>query len=186
MTTDTRRWLRRFAAVALAAGAAVAVAGAQGRPVVDVTLLTERDGVIPGSEAKLALRVNLPDGVHVQSDTPRDPLLIATRLSVEPPAGLTASEIAYPPSTDFVQAGQPAPLAVFEQRFVVGVKLAVAKDVAPGVYQVPVTLRYQACDAATCYAPLRYQASVALRVVPATTATKALAPELFAQIRFRR
>ena len=65
----------------------------------------------------------LPEGLHVQSDKPRDPMLIPTVLTIEPPAGVTVAEIAYPEPTDFAQAGQKEPLAVFEQRFVVGAKL---------------------------------------------------------------
>ena len=96
---------------------------AQGRPKAEVTPLVDADGVHAGSTVRVALQVALPDGLHVQSDKPRDPMLIPTVLTIEPPAGVTVSEIAYPEPTDFAQAGQKEPLAVFEQRFVVGAKL---------------------------------------------------------------
>jgi len=159
---------------------------AQRGPSVSVTPVVESDGVHAGTTVKLALRVFLPEGVHVQSDQPRDPMLIPTRLTVEPPAGVTTSEIVYPPPTDFVQKGQAAPLAVFEQQFVVGVAVALAKDVAPGVVQVPVRLRYQACDVSTCFAPSRQDATFALRVVPSGEALKRIEPALFGQLRFSR
>ena len=41
-----------------------------------------------GSTARVALRVSLPEGFHIQSNQPRDPTLIPTVLSVEPPPGV--------------------------------------------------------------------------------------------------
>lgn len=189
---DRRRLPTGYAVSAAIAGALllgpIAGAGlwAQGRPVVQAAPLVEADGVHAGSLVKLALRVALPDGVHVQSDKPRDPLLIATRLTVEPPAGVTTSEIVYPPSTDFVQQGQAQPLAVFEQEFVVGIAVTLAGDVPPGPIDVPARLRYQACDASTCYAPARHDATFTLHVVPQSRTVKPLAPDLFARLRFSR
>ena len=82
------------------------------RPKAEVTPLIESDGVHPGTVA-LALRVSLPEGLHTQSNTPRDPNLIPTVLTIDPPAGVTVDEIVFPPSTDLKQAGQDQPLAVF-------------------------------------------------------------------------
>lgn len=167
---------------ALIAVAALAALQAQGRPSIDVTPVVESDGVHAGTNVKLALRVSLPDGIHVQSDKPRDPMLIATRLTVEPAAGVTTSQIVYPPATDFAQKGQSTPLAVFAQQFVVGIAAAVARDVAPGVVQLPVRLRYQACDATTCYAPARQDVTFELRVVPQQTALTLVEPALFSRL----
>lgn len=57
-----------MAAVVLASG----LAFAQGRPKAEVTPLVEADGVHAGSTVRIALQVSLPDGLHVQSDKPRD------------------------------------------------------------------------------------------------------------------
>ena len=172
--------------LALVAGGALAALHAQGRPSINVTPVVESDGVHAGTNVKLALRVSLPDGIHVQSDKPRDPMLIATRLTVEPTAGISTSEIVYPPATDFAQKGQTTPLAVFDQQFVVGIAVAVAGDAAPGVVQLPVRLRYQACDATTCYAPARQDATFALRVVPQQTALTRVEPALFSRLHFQQ
>jgi len=49
-------------------------------------------------------------------------------------------------------------LAVFEREFVLGVHLSVASNARPGAIEVPGSLRYQACDETTCYAPMRAEA----------------------------
>jgi thiol:disulfide interchange protein len=126
------------------------------RPRATVTPLVEGT-VRAGDRARVALKVSLPDGLHTQSNKPRDPNLIPTVLTIDPPAGVTVAEIVWPPTSDFTVAGQDQPLAVFEHEFVVGVQLALAPSVAQGPLTIPARLRYQACDANLCYAPLTEQ-----------------------------
>ena len=138
----------------------------------EVTPLLESDQVPQGSEVRAALTVRLPDGFHVQSDAPRDPSLIRTALTVQPPEGISVAEIVYPPSTDLKQLGVEELLAVFEQEFAIGVRLAVGRDVPEGPVDIPVRLRYQACNDKICFAPATARVSLALRVVaPGTPVT---------------
>jgi thiol:disulfide interchange protein DsbD len=155
---------------------------AQGRPRAVVTPAVETDGVHPGSAARIALTVTLPNGVHVQSDQPRDPLLIPTVLTIEPPAGVRIRHLVFPMPTDFKQEGQTEPLAVFEQDFVVGAELEIADSVSPGEVVVPGRLRYQACDDKVCYQPTTAPVQWTLRVVPAGTATKPADGPIFARL----
>ena len=67
-------------------------------------------------------------------------------LTVEPPAGVTVTEIVFPEPTGSASRRVDQPLAVFEHEFAIGVQLAVAADAAPGDLVVPASLRYQACD----------------------------------------
>ena len=55
------------------------------------------------SDGRLALKVSLPEGLHTQSNKPRDPLLIPTELTIDAPDGVTVKEIVFPPSTDLKQ-----------------------------------------------------------------------------------
>jgi DsbC/DsbD-like thiol-disulfide interchange protein len=180
----------QVAAAAIAAAAGITAPAvdtiAQGRPRAEVSIVGNTDTVHAGRTTRLALRVALPDGVHVQSNAPRDPLLIATAVTVVPPSGVTVEQIVYPPATDFTQAGQSTPLAVFEQRFAVGVELALAGGVTPGELQVPVRLRYQACDRTTCFAPLREEVTATLRVVADGVKSNPLFTELLDRLPFRR
>src|SRR5687768_16294472 len=103
-----------------------------GRRGATVTPFVETDATHAPSTARVALTVALPEGLHVQSDQPRDPTLIPTVLTIEPPAGVRVSQIVFPHPTDFKQEGQPEPLAVFEHEFVVGAELEIASTVPPG------------------------------------------------------
>lgn len=123
------------------------------RPKADVVALAESDVVRPGSTVRLAVRVTLPEGLHVQSDAPDDPSLIPTELTLQPPAGVEVKEIVFPDATDFAVAGIDQPLKVFEHEFYIGVQVAVASTVPAGQLALPATLRYQACNDQLCFAP---------------------------------
>ncbi|HEY0284191.1 MAG TPA: cytochrome c biogenesis protein CcdA [Vicinamibacterales bacterium] len=140
------------------------------RPQANVTPVVETSGVHAGTTIRVALQVSLPDNLHVQSDRPRDPLLIPTTLTIEPPPGVTLRGTAFPPAIDLKQEGQAEPLAVFENTFAIGVELAVAESTAVGPLLVPARLRYQACDDQLCYPPATAQVEWRLHIVPSSTA----------------
>lgn len=169
--------------VILTSGVTIARAQTR-RPQAGIAPIVERDAVHAGADVRVALQVRLPEGLHMQSDKPRDPTLIPTVLSLDAPAGVTVSEIVYPPSTDLKQAGQDQPLAVFEREFVIGIRLTLAPDVAVGDLVVPARMRYQACDATMCYLPQRAETRWTLHVVPAGTATPTSHADVFGRIAF--
>jgi len=157
IATPARPWARALRLSSIVAVLAF-LCGASGfaqsvRPKATVAAVTEHTSAAAGNTVRVALKVSLPEGLHTQSNKPRDPLLIPTELTVDAPAGITVKEIVWPASTDLKQAGQDQPLAVFEQTFAIGVQLAIAPTVAPAKYAVPLHLRYQACDANLCYPP---------------------------------
>jgi thiol:disulfide interchange protein len=171
------------AAVALLlVGSSLAVAQLRGVRA-DLEPIVESDAQ-PGSVARAALMVRLPPQLHVQSDAPRDPSLIPTVLTLNPPAQFKAVEIVFPEPKDFEQAGQSQPLAVFENEFAIGVRFDVAGDATPGTVEIPGQLRYQACDDKLCYPPVTAPVLWTLNVVaPGTTAARGR-PDIFGRIAF--
>ncbi len=153
-------------------------------PSADVRPLVDADGIRPGSSVRAAIQVRLPEGLHVNSNKPRDPLLIPVVLTIEPPPGISVTEIVYPEATDLVQQGADQPLAVFERQFVIGIQLAIADDVETGEIVVPARLRYQACDERVCYVPATASTSWTLLIAPAGTAVTGMHADVFNGIAF--
>ena len=128
--------------------------------------------------------VSLPEGFHVQSNKPSDPSFIPTVLSVEPPAGVTVTEIVYPASTE-LEAGRRRSAAR-------GVRARLHDWRPPGRRSrvpngdliVPARLRYQACDDTTCYIPTTADVQWTLRVVPARTPVASSHADVFGPIAF--
>lgn len=166
----------------LIVGAMPVTAGAQGRPRATVSSFVETNALQPASTARVALTVSLPEGLHVQSDRPRDPSLIPTVLTIEPPPGVRVTDLVYPHPTDFKLEGQDEPLAVFEHEFVVGAELEIDASVPVGELIIPASLRYQACDDKVCFQPSTAKTGWTVNVVPKSTAVTPAAPEVFAKL----
>ena len=162
---------------------AMAQAGFRGVPVT-IEPLVASTGAHPGGSIRLALKVDLPEGFHVQSNAPRDPTLIATTLNVEAPTGLTVHEVVFPPSKDFRQEGSPEPLAVFDRTFLIGVELRVSPTHAAGDVRVPARLRYQTCDDKQCFRPVTAETGWTIRIQPKTEPVAAQHGPVFAAIKF--
>lgn len=163
--------------------AAPAMAPAQLRGIrAELAPLVETD-VAPGSSVRAALQVRLPEELHVQSNKPRDPSLIPTVLTIDPPASVRVAEIVFPKATDLAQVGQPEPLAVFENEFEIGVRFDVGASVSPGQILVPARLRYQACDENLCYAPATASVTFTLDVVEGGSSARRHA-DVFSRIPF--
>jgi thiol:disulfide interchange protein DsbD len=154
---------RRIVALAVALAALPLAAWAQ-PPRAQVTPHVEHSVLPAGSTTRVALEVSLPEKLHVQSDQPRDPSLIATVLSVEAPAGVRVESLVFPHPQDFKLEGQAEPLAVFENQFVVGAELALTNSVPAGDLVIPGRLRYQACDDKVCFQPRTERFEWKLRV----------------------
>jgi cytochrome c biogenesis protein CcdA len=160
-------------------------AQAQGlQPSADIAPFVAADGVYPGGNVRLALEVRLPEGLHMNSNSPRDPSLIPAVLTVDAPPGVVVAEIVYPDATDLVQQGADQPLAVYEREFAIGVRLEVGRDVPPGDVRIPARLRYQACDERVCYFPATATTEWDVRIVPAGASVTAQHGALFDRIRF--
>jgi len=150
-----------------------------------LTPIVSATAVKPGARVHLALRVVVPEGLHLQSDRPRDPSYIPTTLWVDP-AAATVRELVFPPSTDFRVEGLPELLAVFEHDIVIGVDAVIPAGTAPGQLTIPARLRYQACDNKVCYPPRTVDAAWTVKIDPAGGSADASNADLFKAIAFGR
>lgn len=139
---------------------------AQGSTAAAITPYVEAPAVRAGGSTRLALRAVLAEGLHVQSDRPRDPSLIPTVLTLQAPAGVRVTQIIYPHPSDFTLKGESEPLAVFGHDFVVGAEIEIDRGVRAGTIRIPAQLRYQACNDTVCFRPLTATFEWTVRVGP--------------------
>jgi len=115
-----------------------------------VVYAAEQQVVPAGKRSVLELQFQVVDGFHVNSHTPKSELLIPTKLTLQPAAGVKAEEIQYPAGTSYSFSFDPTEkLDVYSGGFLV--KLPVVAEA--GTHTVDGTLHYQACDHAACYPP---------------------------------
>jgi len=168
--------------VAFAGAAAAQIRGVAA----EVSPLVGADGVHAGSSVRAAVQVKLPEGFHVQSNKPRDPSLIPTRLTFDAVPAVAVTEVVFPPPVDQHVLGYDQPLAVFEREFAIGAQFAVAKDASPGDVPVRAHLRYQACNENTCFPPKTVDVTWTVHVVDAGTAVKPAHEDVLGRIGFGR
>ncbi len=142
-----------LAALVFGAGTLVAQMGnlnAPPKPKSYVTYAPEPQVVTAGKRSVVEMHFRVLNGFHVNSNTPKSEILIPTKLTLPPTAGVKAEAAEYPAGTAYSFSFSPKEkLDVYAGDFTV--KLPVIA--AAGTHTVDGTLRYQACDHAACYPP---------------------------------
>jgi hypothetical protein len=115
-----------------------------------VTYAAEAQTVAAGRRGVVELRFRVVDGFHVNSHTPGQEMLIATTLTLLPADGVKESEPEYPAGQAYAFAFDPADkLNVYAGEFTVRLPVVATA----GEHAVEGSLKYQACDNASCYPP---------------------------------
>lgn len=112
-----------------------------------VELLTDSLQVTANKPQDVELRFRVEPGFHINSHTPKDELLIPTELKLDAGSLRIASE-RYPAGSHFHLAiGNGEDLDVYQGEFRVMLRIEVPK----GATTLNGSLRYQACDNASCF-----------------------------------
>ncbi len=91
---------------------------------------------------------------HINSHTPKSPLLIPTALKLNPTAPVTVGDPKYPAGQDESFPFSPdEKLNVYSGDFSINAPVKVPAGAAAGTYPVKGELRFQACDRSACYPP---------------------------------
>jgi thiol:disulfide interchange protein DsbD len=138
----------------------------------------------PGTRVRLALSVTIPDGLHMQSDKPRDPSLIGARIWIDPASGIEIHEVVFPQPRDLPHERYAAPLSVFEHEALIGVDVALPATAPAGDLRIPGRFRYQACDDTKCFRPRTLETAWTLRVSAEAATPDPKLASLFSRIPF--
>ena len=158
-------------------------AGAQDK-VVTLSPAVSSASARPGDRVRLALIVTIPDGLHMQSDKPRDRSLIGARIWIDPASGVQIHEVVFPKPRDLPLEGYTEPLSVFEREAIVGVDVALPRDAPAGDFRIPARFRYQACDDRVCFRPRTLETAWTVRVDAGTAAPDPKLAAIFSGIPF--
>ncbi len=136
--------------------------------------------VIPGDAFKLALKVDIKEGWHINSDKPKEDFLIPTELSIINPGKgfFNLERIVYPPAQNVKLDFSDKPLSAWEGEIFIGGILRAPTDIKPGDYLLIVKLVYQSCNNSVCLAPTSVADTLQLTV----TKDKSSASEVNANI----
>jgi thiol:disulfide interchange protein len=147
-------------------GSLPAMAAIHGPEQARLALAADRTAYDPGGRARLAARVTIVPGWHVNAHKPTFEYLIPTEITFALPAGWPAATVRYPEAKKQKFAFETEPLAVYDGTVVIAADLTLPAGAAPGAYPVRASLSYQSCNDRQCLPPVTTTATVELRVGP--------------------
>ena len=113
-------------------------------------LYPEQVTVPAGKASPVALHFRVAEGLHINSNKPKDEFLIPTVLTIPQTAGVRLAGADYPAGTEFALPVEPGTkLIVYTGEFTIQAKIVAQA----GDHMVEAKLRYQACDANACLPP---------------------------------
>ncbi len=149
----------------LLAVAATLALGAAANAKVTLELEPSEPVAARGSLFGVEAIASIADGWHVHSNTPPEPYLIPTELSLTVPAGFAAVEVFYPPAEKRSFAFAPGlVLSVYEGRLGISAAVQIPADYAGSSLSITANLRYQACNDTTCLPPATVAATLQVAV----------------------
>ncbi|HET7112512.1 MAG TPA: protein-disulfide reductase DsbD domain-containing protein [Pyrinomonadaceae bacterium] len=122
------------------------------------------DKVKKGRVVKGSVVMEIPQGLHVQSNKPLDKFLIATKLDVETPTGMTVGPITYPRALMRSLKFSKNKVAVYEGRTMIRFPVTIPANYSGGSGEIKGKLRFQACNDESCFPPVTREVKMWLNV----------------------
>ena len=139
-------------------------AAAQSAADVNVSGSIAPDKVKKGRVTRASVVMDIPSGLHVQSNKPLDKFLVATKLDVETPSGLQVGPITYPRAVMRKLKFSKGNVAVYEGRAVVRFNVTVPANYSGESGEIKGKLRFQACNDESCFPPITREVKMWINV----------------------
>jgi DsbC/DsbD-like thiol-disulfide interchange protein len=183
------------AAVTTVAAEAAAAVAAEAEPVAAASVLPEPqasnigvngffsvDPAQQGSTFQAAVVMDIPRGLHVNSNRPFGKYAVPTVVKVDAPRGWRVTPVSYPRAAvrEFRFGGSDAErLAVFEGRAVFRFSVGVPAGHPLGVETVRVSVRFQSCNDEVCFPPATRDLALRIAVVDRNTPSNRVNGQIF-------
>jgi DsbC/DsbD-like thiol-disulfide interchange protein len=122
-----------------------------------------------GSTFQAAVVMEIPRGMHVNSNRPLGKYAVPTVLKVDAPRGLRVTPVSYPRGeVRAFRFGEGSPeerLAVYEGRAVFRFSVSVAPGAELSVARVRVSVRFQSCNDEVCFPPATRELTLPIAIV---------------------
>ena len=129
---------------------------------VDGSLTPEQ--VKNGRTVRAIVVMDIPSGLHVQSNKPLDKFLVATKLDVETPPGMQVGPVSYPRAVMRNLKFSKKSVAVYEGKAMLRFNVTVPANYSSGSGEIKGKLRFQACNDESCFPPLTREVKMWINV----------------------
>jgi thiol:disulfide interchange protein DsbD len=172
---------RTLVLLCVAAFCVVGQTSAQGfdtDPVFEVKLLPDRAPLVAGDELRLAIRIDVKTGWHINSDNPGDEFSLPTTVKFLLPDGWPVPVVSFPDGQALNFDFADGPIEVWEDEVVILAGLVVPDDAA-GDLRLRVAVTAQACNNTQCLAPEEVRTGIDVTVSPFGSSTEKINPAVF-------
>jgi len=122
------------------------------------------DKVKKGRTVRATVVMDIPSGLHVQSNKPLDKFLVPTKLDIETPSGMKVGPVSYPRALMRKLKFSKGTVAVYEGRSTVRFNVTVPANYSGGSGEIKGKLRFQACNDEACFPPVTREVKMWLNV----------------------
>lgn len=151
----------------------------------ELKTFVSKDKVHPGETFKVALRLAIGRGWHINANPASDELLIPTSLEFEGAVGpLHVLDIVYPEPRMARLGFSETDVAVYSESALIGALVRAADPLKPGAYTLKGTVTWQACNDVSCLPPESREFEIGIVVVPPGWETHDVNTGVFDSIEF--
>jgi hypothetical protein len=154
--------------------------------VTEVKTFVSRDRVHAGERFKVAVRLAIGTGWHINASEVNDDFLVPTIIEIEKNDLFRVEDTAYPPAFTVKFDFSEADALVFTGDALFGMMVIAGDGVAPGIYKLKGSVLVQACNAKSCLAPETLGFEIAVAVAESDQITNPAHAEIFDGIVFRK
>ena len=122
------------------------------------------DKIQKGRVVRASVVLDIPAGLHVQSNKPLDKYLIPTKLDVETPSGMKVGPVSYPRAVMRKLKFSKGMVAVYEGKATLRFNVTVPANYSAGSGEIKGKLRFQACNDDACFPPVTREVKMWLNV----------------------
>jgi thiol:disulfide interchange protein DsbD len=131
---------------------------------VNVSGAVAPDKIKKGRNVRATVVMDIPNGLHVQSNKPLDKFLVPTKLDVETPSGMNVGPISYPRAVMRKLKVSKGNVAVYEGKAMIRFNVTVPANYSGGSGEIKGKLRFQACNDESCFPPVTREVKMWLNV----------------------
>jgi len=122
------------------------------------------DKIKKGRSVRATVVMDIPHGLHLQSNKPLDKFLVPTKLDVETPPGMNVGPISYPRPVMRKLKFSKGNVAVYEGKAMIRFNVTVPANYSGGSGEIKGKLRFQACNDESCFPPVTREVKMWLNV----------------------
>jgi Disulphide bond corrector protein DsbC len=131
---------------------------------INVSASVSPDRIKRARSAKGNVVMEIPSGLHVQSNKPLDKFLVPTKLEIEAPQGVRVGSVIYPRAILRNLKFSKGKVAVYEGRAVIRFNVTVPASFSGNSAEIKGRLRFQACNDEACFPPVTREVKMWLNV----------------------